>query len=142
MASKIPPPLPRSKTQPRPLQHAVKDWLDAKEQLKAWEENELALRRYLIAQLFPNAKEGTTSVIRPGIEAKCSIKVYRKVDASALSAKRADLLKRGINLDLLIRQKPELELKAYRELDERKRRIFESVLTITDGTPTLDINPG
>lgn len=137
--TKIPPPPPRKA---KDIKAIALEWNNLKAQIKSLQDKELALRKFLFAQVFPTPKEGMNRLVKPGLEASGKQAIYRKVDKAAFSTMAAELRKKGINLDVLIEMKPELVLSAYRALDERKRRLFESVLTITDASPTLDINLG
>lgn len=120
----------------------VERWHEVKEEIKALQETEMNLRKFIFAQAFPKPKEGMNRVIRAGMEIAAKHVVYRKVDKVAFATMAPELRKKGLNLDALIEMEPRLIMDGYRALDDRKRKMFEAVLTITDGAPTLDVNLG
>lgn len=124
------------------IKATVERWNEIKEEIRALQASELTLRKFIFAQAFPKPKEGMNRVIREGMEIAAKHTIYRRVDKTAFATMAPDLRKKGINLDALIEMEPKLVLDEYRKLDVRKRKIFESVLTITDGTPTVDVNLG
>lgn len=137
--TKIPPPPPRKA---KDIKAIALEWNNLKAQIKSLQDKELALRKFLFAQVFPTPKEGMNRLVKPGLEASGKQAIYRKVDKAAFSTMAPTLRKKGLNIDVLVEMEPKLVMEEYRKLDERKRKLFESVLTITEGTPTLEINVG
>jgi hypothetical protein len=98
------------------------------------------LKAKITEAFFPGCPEGTTNYPLPnGYKLKHELKFYRKLDAEALESIRDPLAKTGVSLDLLIRKKPELELKAYRMLTAEQRRVFDAVLTTTPAKPEITL---
>lgn len=122
------------------LQKTIAEWQELKTWLAEAEEKEMTLRKAICKQLFPEPKEGSNKFISAGIEAEMKHHIYRKVDEPLLTQLGPELRKWGISVDSLIRRKPELIVRAYKDLDARKRKLFERVLTISDGSPQLTIN--
>lgn len=112
------------------------DWKATAQALQELKEKELTLRKQLFAGAFPSPTEGTQRVtLTDGTILKGEFKLNRKVDMAVLQ---------GLELpqrikDIVIRMKPELDTKMYRTLKAEDREIFDECLTITPGTPSLEI---
>jgi hypothetical protein len=124
----------------------LKEWTELKQRIetecKPLIEQEMALRKTIFTQAFPKPTEGTNSEDLPeGWVIKGVYKLERKIDPDVLPAIRAELQKQEVNLDTLIRWKPELETKAYKALNETARAIFDNALTIKPSSPTLELHP-
>lgn len=106
---------------------------------------EQALRKEVIASLFPTPKEGTNHLeLAQGWKLTLGYKVDRKIDEAALPAIRLALSDMGISADTLVKMVPALELKAYkglREVNEDAAKVFEQALTIKPGSHTLELVP-
>jgi hypothetical protein len=103
------------------------------------------MRLKIVALAFPEQKEGTNTLDLPNAwKLKAVVKIERKVDEAVLPAAKEQLQKMLINPDPLIRYKPELATKEYRELartNDEARKIFDMALTIKYGSPTLELIP-
>lgn len=112
------------------------DWKKTCDELKDLKDKELTLRKQLFAGAFPAPTEGTQRVtLTDGTILKGEFKLNRKVDMEVL--KTLELPQRV--KDIVIRLKPELDTKMYRTLKDEDREIFDECLTITPGTPALEI---
>lgn len=112
------------------------DWKAAVEELDAVKERELTLRKQLFAGAFPAPAEGTQRVtLTDGTILKGVFKLNRKIDVEVL--KNLELSQRV--KDMVVRYKPELDTKMYRTMSTEDREIFDECLTITPGTPALEI---
>jgi hypothetical protein len=127
----------------------LKMWAEVKakiaplaEQIKPLAIEELALRRQIIATIFANGKEGTNNLELSGDWLlKGVIKIDRKVDEAALPAVKIKMQEMNVNPDTLIEMKPQLVLKAYRELTEEQRNVFDQALDIKPAAPELSLVP-
>lgn len=124
------------------------DWTLAIEQAtaaKAVVAREMELRKKVMEALFPNPKEGTSTVdLEAGWKAKLVYKIDRKIDEAVLDAVKQQLRDRNINPDPLIRMKPELATTAYRDLhkiDPQSGLIFDQALIIKPASPVLELVP-
>lgn len=112
------------------------DWKVTVQTLQELKEKELTLRKQLFAGAFPAPAEGTQRVtLTDGTILKGVFKLNRKIDVEVL--KNLELSQRV--KDLVVRYKPELDAKMYRTMSTEDREIFDECLTITPGTPSLEI---
>lgn len=115
-------------------------WTQAKRELATYRASESSLRARLFAWLFPEADEGTNTTDIPyGWKAKGVQNINRKIDPGQLQAIAPKLVEMGVNLSLLVEWKPELKTSAYRELTQEQRLLFDSCLTIKEGSQELSL---
>ncbi len=122
----------------------LKQWNEAvaKVELVAKPEiaDEMRLRKLVMAEFFPDAKEGVNSRdMGMGWVLKGTLKIERKLDEAALPAVKESLRAIGVNADTLVRYKPELETKVYKALSEQAQKVFDAALTIKPGSPTMEL---
>lgn len=121
-------------------------------QLAEIKSTEALMRRRLFTHFFPTADEGTNTrldVLPNGWQLKGERSIDRKVDEGTLNVfrqpgqdgKPSILDAAGVNVDRLIRWKPELSVKEYRELTEDQVKIVDQILIIKDGMPGLKMVP-
>ena len=120
---------------------ALAEWHSIAEQLRLLKAREIKLRKELFNSFFPEPVEGTNNFELPQdwvLKGKYS--VSRKIDEAMFDAHRESLEKdSGIAVDSLISYKLELNLSAFKKLDEKKQLIFSEILIVKESTPTLDI---
>jgi hypothetical protein len=115
-------------------------WYEMDKQIKALKGQEMLLRLKIFKGKFVDPKEGTNSVDLPdGFVLKGKRTINRDVDAAALATLREQFRDAGINVDELIRYKPELKVGEYRTLTAEQMLIFDQALVIKDGAPALEI---
>lgn len=104
-------------------------------------ENELKLRKEMMASFFPAPAEGVNSLeLEQGWVLKATYKIDRKIDPSALPAVNAQLRELGINPDPLVRYKPELDTKTYKTLCATNPiavKVFDEAMTSKPASPVL-----
>jgi hypothetical protein len=130
-------------------QKDLEEWYRLKEQLASVKASEMLLRQKIYKGLFIDPKEGTNSVPlgNDGWLIKAKRVINRDVDQAALqhsmaideATKMSRLSANGIHVEQLIKWTPELVTKAYRLLTEEQVKIFDEVLIIKDGSPSLEI---
>lgn len=131
---------------------AVTAWRVVYDKIEAYEpilaplvEEEAKLRKAVIEAAFPDGQEnheGTNNLeIWPGWILKAVVKISRQVDEAAWPAIKEELRKRNVPVDFLIRLKPEVALKVYRDLREDERKVFDQCLVIKPSTPNLQLLP-
>lgn len=118
---------------------AIERWAGIATTLDELKKTEMHLRKFIIAQTFPKLKEGMNTSIFDHIEIKVNHKVERKIDSAVLDVSKEKFRKVGIVVDGLVEYKPYLKTKAYRLLNKSQMKLFDTALTITDGSPQLDI---
>lgn len=121
-------------------QEDLNTWYKLQEQLAKLKDQELTLRNKIFKSYFAAPKEGTNTMpLSEGWVLKGEYKINRTVDVATLTAKVALLRTAGVPMDDLIRYKPELVTTEYRKLTDERRQLFDEVLIIKVGTPSLDI---
>lgn len=127
----------------------ISHWNDLQEKLKKLKAEEMLMRMKIYNGLFAaTAVEGTNSMdLHAGWKLKAQRKIDRKVDIPVLQAfihkpdanTPSKFEEAGLNMDDLIEWKPELKLRAYRALSEAQVAVFDQVLSIKDGSPSMEI---
>ena len=133
--------------QPPSRDMLIMEWNACREQMSTLKDKEQALRKQIISTEFIGAKAGTNRVaLGNGYALKAVVKHNYKLTKNetvdpadyshimpALGALPADLVKR------LVKWTPELHEPTYRELTEPEKAIVNTVLIITDGSSTLEL---
>ncbi len=128
------------------LEH-LKEWYALKQQLDEIKNKEVVLRQFIFAGMFPNPTEGTNTVPLndgTGAVAKGTHTINRTVKEDELEELKKSIAVPDNNLpkldlDKLVRWKPEVAIKEYRTLTEEEMKLFDQVLVIKPGMPGLDI---
>lgn len=99
-----------------------------------------AAEQYARQLFFPTAEEGTRTIELPdGWVLKSKCQYSRSVDIAVLQGLQAPLAACRASLDHLIRWSADLNVKAYRELTAQAKAVFDTCLTTTPGTPSLEL---
>jgi len=127
------------------LEH-LKEWYALKQQLDELKGKEVVLRQFIVAGLFPDPVEGVNT--HPlndgtGAVAKATHVINRSVQVEPLEELRKSLETDNnlpkLDLDKLVRWKPEVATKEYRTLTDEERHLFDQALVIKPGMPGLEI---
>lgn len=128
---------------PRGYAEAFEEWQDIRKWMALAKEREMHLRLFLDKRLFPSPVAGVSRVaVMAGgksVEVAATHKQYYKVDKDAYMKNEGRYEASGIPVNKVLDWKPELCLGVYKGLPENKQKIFASCLTITSGTPSLEI---
>lgn len=115
-------------------------WYEANEELKKIKAKELLLRNKIFKGKFHSPREGVNQLeLADGYVLKGTHVINRSIDAGALDAYREKFPEFGIQEGLLIVRKPELKIAEYRKLTDEQRNLFDNVLVVKEGTPSLEI---
>jgi hypothetical protein len=118
------------------------DWFTASEVLATAKKNELELRNQLVATFFPTGlKKGINKFpMDDGFVIKATGVLNYKVDEAAAPA-ILKTIKEQFKVDAksCIRTKLELAQGEYNNLSDEVKTVFNEALTITPGTPQLEI---
>ncbi len=115
-------------------------WYKLTEELARVKVAEMELRKKIFGAKFPSPVEGTNTIpLTEGWVLKGQYKIDRKVDEAAVVALTPVLKEHKIPIKELIIYKPELAIREYRNLDEAQMAIFNQVLLIKPGSPSLEI---
>lgn len=117
----------------------LEEWKQITKWLDEAGKRELALRVKLAAHFCPNPKEGTNTIQGAGFEVKVISKVNRTLDEATLNVVMMQLPEQYRHLGTLINYKPSFSKDVYKAMSEADRKIFDQALTISSGTPTLEI---
>ena len=125
----------------------INKWYELQAQLKSIKASEMLLRTKIYKGLFKDPVEGTNTIpLAGGWVMKAKRVIQRDIDVAALTINSANpelgpsrLELAGINVASLVKWKPELVLKNYRELTDEQKLIFNDCLVIKDGSPALEI---
>lgn len=114
-------------------------WFKAQSELQALKKQEMELRLEVFATYFTNPTEGNNAYPLPNnyqLNAKHTIN--RKVDAEMLQALRPQMDKLLISPGLF-KYNPTLVISEYRNLAKTQLHQVDQALTISEGTPSLEI---
>jgi hypothetical protein len=125
----------------------LREWYELKKQMEEMKNKEIVLRQFIFAGLFPSPEEGTNShPLNDGTGAvlKAVHTINRAVQIDLLQelAKSQSLPDHNLpklELEKLVKWKPEVAIKEYRTLTDEQRNLFDQVLVIKPGMPGLDI---
>lgn len=121
----------------------LREWNTAQKNLGLWKDFESSLRKTVVtAYIGDYVPKGTNHVpIGNDYFINAQGKLNYKVDESQIDAARKIMAEKypGVKFDDLIRWKPELSESAYNKLTEEEKVIMGICLTISEGTPQLEI---
>lgn len=118
----------------------LNEWYSLKEQLDVMKDRELNLRKQIFGEVFVNPTEGTNKfAIGDGFVLNGGYKLNRKIDNAVFQAMRPQLMEAGIRVDELVEYKPDLRTTIYKKMTDEQRALFDQCLTISPGTPSLEI---
>lgn len=131
------------------LKNLLKEW-DAvknqiaplKEQLDPLVAQERAIRKQIV-DAFEQKQEGSKNTIglANGYTLKMNYKLKREIDEPALKNLYQELEEAKVPVEMLIKQKPQLELKIYRALTEEQKQVVDKALIIKEDSHTVEIIP-
>ena len=125
----------------------LKEWYVLKQQLDELKGKEVVLRQFIVAGLFPEPTEGVNKHdVNDGTGAvvKATHVINRAVQEEPLAELRKSMALPDNNLpkldlDKLVKWRPEVSIKEYRTLTDEERNLFDQVLVIKPGMPGLEI---
>ena len=121
----------------------IRLWEATSEQLADLKKKESEYRKAVIAEMFPQLDEGTNSVNlgASGFRLVAIQPYMYKVDADMFALVKDELEQFGnIQIDELVRYKPELSTRIYKALAGDAKKLMESCVTITPGSCSLKID--
>jgi hypothetical protein len=115
-------------------------WFELTQKLSDIKAAEMELRKKIFAAYFTNPNEGTnTHPLSDGWVLKGQYKIDRKVDEAVLTTLSTVFKDHKIVVKDLVTYKPELNIRAYRDLDEEQQKLFNQALVIKPGSPAMEI---
>lgn len=117
------------------------NWYQVSEQLREIKKQELALRKQVVEEYFPELDEGAnTTDIEGDAVLTATLPYSYSVDPDSLEAGLAHVP--ATKQEKLINWKPSLSLTVYRSLSKKARDAFTAeCVTVKPGTPSLKITP-
>ena len=110
------------------------------EQIARLKVEEMELRKKLFEVMVPNPVEGTNTVpLANGYVIKWKFPINRTVDKASLPTVRGMLEAKGVNVDDLIRMKPELSVSEYKKTSSDTIKILSLCVTEKPGLPSYEI---
>lgn len=121
-------------------QEDLEKWYVLQDQLKALKHTESILRKRIFSHYFPTPAEGNNDIeLADGFLLKGTYPITRKVDEGAFTTLKETFREKGINPDNLVDWKPSLVKAAYNRLTAEERKLFDQVLTIKPGSPSMKV---
>jgi len=121
---------------------ALTEWYNVKAEIAPLAQKEGILRKAIFDHCFPAPVEGTNTYVLPDEHQLKGVHVInRNVDDAALDALKPKLAEKQVNIDTLIKRKPELVKSVYNTLNDEQRHLVDQFLVIKEGTPQLSIVP-
>jgi hypothetical protein len=121
----------------------ISDWWKLVLELKTLKSKEALARKFVFENCFKEGTykpEGTNKFQLPEhYELKAVTSLNRSIQIEVARAIAPDLAKLGVMVDDLIRWKPEVDITAYRQLNDEQRNMFDRCLEIKPGTPQMEI---
>jgi len=125
-------------------------WYKVQDELAKLKAQEILLRTKLFKHHFRDPKEGTNSLeldpllvaagLPPdGMVLKGTHVINRSVDEASLQVLTPKLDEAKIPVAKLIKRKPELVKSEYNELTDEEKKLFDQVLVVKPGTPSLEV---
>jgi hypothetical protein len=119
-------------------------WYDASKKLQAAKANEMLLRMKVFNGMFTAPIEGTNTIKLPDVNGlhyalKAVYPINRKIDEALLIVNTPMFHEKKISVDTLVKRTPELVIGEYRKLTAEEMKLFDSVMEIKPGTPSLKI---
>ena len=131
------------------LKNLLKEWDAVKKQIAPLKEQldplvaqERAIRKQIV-DAFEQKTEGSKNEIglANGYTLKMNYKLKREIDEPALKNLYQELEEAKVPVEMLIKQKPQLELKIYRALTEEQKQVVDKALIIKEDSYTVEIIP-
>lgn len=119
----------------------IERWYQVSEQLGKLKIEELALRKEIFGEAFPNPTEGSKENkmdLAAGWILQGDHKINRKVDEAVVATLQADDNTRAL-IDRCFEWKPKLKLAAFKALDSDELNLLADAVTETPGTPSLKV---
>lgn len=131
----------------RPFEDMSRDeqilaWQEAKKQLDALKESEMAMRKHIVASQFDADKIGAQNVeLGKGWKLKAVTKVRYNVDRDTDKVDNVLDQLEDWQADRLVKWKPELSVSEYKKLDDEDRAKVDAIVTIVPSSPELSLVP-
>jgi len=121
-------------------QDDLNTWYQLQQELEKVKTAELQLRNKIFNYYFKDPKVGTNNQeLSDGWILKGQYKLNYKIDEAMLTTRAQQFREAGIAIEQVVKAKPEFVKKGYDALTDEQRKLFDEVLEIKPGTPSLEI---
>jgi len=123
----------------------LQKWYDTSEKAAVLREQEMELRKALVTEYMPDAKEGTNTLgLGFGKVLKVTVPVTRAVDDAQLDAlKKVAAAEGRVSVlalcDVIFNYRPSLAVGEWKDLTDDERKLFADVVTEKPGAPGVKI---
>lgn len=128
-----------------PTVDELQEWFGIGPKVKELQARESYLREKIVAFYFNGqVQEGVNRIdapFDPSWDIEVTGKLTRDIDPAALDSYRDELINACIDVQSLLNYKASLNTKAYKNLPEEQRQVFDNVLIIKQGKPSLKFAP-
>ena len=115
-------------------------WWSMAQKLKKLRAQEIMARKRIFGFFFKDPDEGTNNHnLDGGYVLKGGYKLDRKIDEGAFVSMKEKFREAGINPDVMVKQELTLVKKEYNKLSDKQVKLFDQVLLIKPGSPSLDV---
>lgn len=123
------------------LDAKLTQWHEAEQQLNFWKQRENELRKEIFEAMFPDPKKGMNKTkIDHGMALIGDYRLNYKVDKAVL-----DVLLQDKEVEPIVRQvitfDPRCSGSKFEDLSDNEKKALGSLITVTPGTPGLEIKP-
>lgn len=128
---------------PEEVFEELQEWYIQKSALNKAKQEEHLKRVRIAGFYFPSPREGTNRIdLGLGFDLKLDHKLNYSVDEADLDNVAADKIKElQLPWEELFDYKPQLNIKTYRNLTDEQRLFVQSIITIKEGSPQMEIVP-
>jgi hypothetical protein len=116
----------------------IDEWYTAKQNAEQWALKEVELRKQIFAEAFPDPDVGANKVKLPhGMALVGTYRLNYRIDQAALEESK--FLIPPETFEAVVHYRPEIRDGKFRALTDDERLLFTPFLTISAGTPGLEI---
>lgn len=114
------------------------EWYEAKQNAEQWALKEVNLRKQIFAEAFPSPDVGANKVKLPhGMALVGTYRLNYRIDQAALEESKS--LIPAETFETVVSYRPEIRDGKFRALSDEEQLLFTPFVTITPGTPSLEI---
>lgn len=118
------------------IEEVCEEWMGLQATLKRIKEDEMTMRKDIVAYLVPKGEIGLHTQGFAGIIAKATLKLNYKFDEMILDELYEDMSEAEKDA---VRYKPSLSLSQYKKIAEANREKLDETLIVTPAAPTLNV---
>lgn len=118
----------------------IAEWYKVQKELASLKQKESLMRDRIVRGLFPVPKEGVNNhSLGGGYVLKATHAINRTVDEAVLTVLAQQFKDNNIEMDSVIKRKPEVVKSEYNKLTDEQRHVMDQALVIKPGSTSLKI---